>query len=334
MTTLPGGQTSPRRPSPPRWLRCRKMGPATLRSSPGQRPAFRRAGRAVPSSAMWRASGRRHEEKGIEVCWRHGPVYPRRLVGDPEAPAVLFCLGDPAAINRNPTVAIVGTRSPTRYGIGVAAQFAADLCRGRGEHRLRPRARDRWRRPRGSYARGCAAYWGRGRRTGRSLSPSTRPPLGQGGRARCGVLGVSGGRAHREVAFSGPQPPIGHAQRRRDRGGESPSGRLHVHGRRRRRTGDPCRRGAWFHPQSHCRRAPTASWPTGASRSARWQMFWRRFRCAVWCSRTLSRRRRPGGRAGTWDGRWPTPERTSAGPIGRCSKCCPPIRRRSISWSA
>ena len=62
------------------------------------------------------------------MCWRTGPVYPRRLVGDPEAPAVLFCQGDPVAINRNPTVAIVGTRSPTRYGIGVAAQFAADLA--------------------------------------------------------------------------------------------------------------------------------------------------------------------------------------------------------------
>jgi DNA processing protein len=50
------------------------------------------------------------------------------LVDDSEAPAVLFCQGDPTAINRHPTVAIVGTRSPTRYGIGVAAQFGADLA--------------------------------------------------------------------------------------------------------------------------------------------------------------------------------------------------------------
>ena len=70
----------------------------------------------------------RHEEKGIEVCWRGGPGYPDRLGGDPEAPAVLFCRGDPSVVDRYPTVALVGTRSPTRYGIGVAAQFGADLA--------------------------------------------------------------------------------------------------------------------------------------------------------------------------------------------------------------
>jgi DNA processing protein len=40
---------------------------------------------------------------------------------------VLFCLGDPSALGGAVTVALVGTRAPTRYGIGVAAQFAADL---------------------------------------------------------------------------------------------------------------------------------------------------------------------------------------------------------------
>ncbi len=103
-----------------------KMGPATLRALlASDRPsvAWSRGSFVGDVARIWRE----HEEKGIEVCWQNGPVYPRRLVGDPEAPAVLFCQGDPAAINRNPTVAIVGTRSPTRYGIGVAAQFAADL---------------------------------------------------------------------------------------------------------------------------------------------------------------------------------------------------------------
>jgi len=111
---------------------------AALASVPGLGPAALRTllGSDQPSTAWARGSfagdvagiWQRHEEKGIEVCWWNGPVYPRRLVGDPEAPAVLFCQGDPAAINRHPTVAIVGTRSPTRYGIGVAAQFAADLA--------------------------------------------------------------------------------------------------------------------------------------------------------------------------------------------------------------
>jgi DNA processing protein len=104
-----------------------QMGPATLRTLLATDPpsvAWSRNSFPGDVARIWE----RHEEKGIEVCWRTGPVYPRRLVGDPEAPAVLFCQGDPAVINRNPTVAIVGTRSPTRYGIGVAAQFAADLA--------------------------------------------------------------------------------------------------------------------------------------------------------------------------------------------------------------
>ena len=56
------------------------------------------------------------------------PPYPARLAGDPHAPAVLFCLGDPGALSGAPTAALVGTRAPTRYGIGVAAQFGADLA--------------------------------------------------------------------------------------------------------------------------------------------------------------------------------------------------------------
>jgi DNA processing protein len=104
-----------------------KMGPATLRELlTTDRPsvAWSRSAFTGDVARTWR----RHEEKGIEVCWRGGAGYPTRLEGDPQAPAVLFCQGDPSAINRHPTVALVGTRSPTRYGIGVAAQFAADLA--------------------------------------------------------------------------------------------------------------------------------------------------------------------------------------------------------------
>jgi DNA processing protein len=104
-----------------------RLGPATLRALLAQdtpSAVWARSSFEADVGGIWR----RHEERGIEVCWRGGPVYPRRLVDDPEAPAVLFCLGDPAAINRHPTVALVGTRSPTRYGIGVAAQFGADLA--------------------------------------------------------------------------------------------------------------------------------------------------------------------------------------------------------------
>ncbi len=69
----------------------------------------------------------RHAELGIRVLLAGQPPYPPRLEEDPQAPALLFCLGDPAALDMAPTVALVGTRAPTRYGIGVAAQFGADL---------------------------------------------------------------------------------------------------------------------------------------------------------------------------------------------------------------
>ena len=69
----------------------------------------------------------RQAELGIRVLLAGQPPYPPRLADDPQAPPVLFCLGDPAALDAAATVALVGTRAPTRYGIGVAAQFGADL---------------------------------------------------------------------------------------------------------------------------------------------------------------------------------------------------------------
>jgi DNA processing protein len=71
---------------------------------------------------------RRHSALGITVLWAGVPEYPARLAEDPQAPAVLFCLGRPSALDEGPSVALVGTRAPTRYGIGVAAQFGADLA--------------------------------------------------------------------------------------------------------------------------------------------------------------------------------------------------------------
>jgi DNA processing protein len=106
-----------------------KVGPATLR---------RLLATDDPSVAWARGSFgdddvvltifRRHEELGVVVVTNGSPDYPLRLRGDPEAPAVLFCRGDPTVLNDHPTVALVGTRSPTRYGIGVAAQFGAELA--------------------------------------------------------------------------------------------------------------------------------------------------------------------------------------------------------------
>jgi DNA processing protein len=108
------------------------MGPARLRTLLAAEPpdrAWERASRGGTTSRrdvarLWQ----RHTSLGIAVLLAGGPAYPERLADDPQAPAVLFCLGDPARLGTAPTAAIVGTRAPTRYGIGVAAQFGADLA--------------------------------------------------------------------------------------------------------------------------------------------------------------------------------------------------------------
>lgn len=108
------------------------MGPARLRTLLATDPPAAAWERAAPGAG---ASGRdvervwqRHASLGIRVLLAGRPSYPARLADDPGAPAVLFCLGDPSALaDDGPSVALVGTRAPTRYGIGVAAQFGADL---------------------------------------------------------------------------------------------------------------------------------------------------------------------------------------------------------------
>jgi DNA processing protein len=107
-------------------------GPARLRTLLAADPpalAWARAGASTGASlATVHRAWQRQSALGIQVLLAGQPSYPARLVDDPHAPAVLFCLGDPAALAGGPTVALVGTRAPTRYGIGVAAQFGADLA--------------------------------------------------------------------------------------------------------------------------------------------------------------------------------------------------------------
>ena len=85
--------------------------------------AWRDQARQVDVAAVWED----HRGKGIDVLVLGDERYPAALASDPEAPAVLFALGDPAVIDRHPRVAVVGTRRATRYGLGMAAQLGADL---------------------------------------------------------------------------------------------------------------------------------------------------------------------------------------------------------------
>jgi DNA processing protein len=107
------------------------MGPTRLRTLLAEEPparAWERANHGGTSSVRDVARAwQRHTALGIQVLLAGQPSYPERLADDPQAPALLFCLGDPAVLGAPATVALVGTRAPTRYGIGVAAQFGADL---------------------------------------------------------------------------------------------------------------------------------------------------------------------------------------------------------------
>jgi DNA processing protein len=66
---------------------------------------------------------------GVSVTVRGQPGYPSALANDRQAPAVLFSQGDVTVLDGRPRVAVVGTRSATPYGLGVAAELGRDLAR-------------------------------------------------------------------------------------------------------------------------------------------------------------------------------------------------------------
>ncbi len=66
---------------------------------------------------------------GVSVMILGEPGYPPGLADDHQAPAVLFCVGEVGVLEGRPRVAVVGTRSATAYGVGVAAELGRDLAR-------------------------------------------------------------------------------------------------------------------------------------------------------------------------------------------------------------
>lgn len=81
------------------------------------------AGRA-DVEALWE----RQLAAGVRVVLPGERGYPRALRSDDEAPAVLYAIGHLPVVDAPARVAIVGTRSATRYGIGVSAQLGAELA--------------------------------------------------------------------------------------------------------------------------------------------------------------------------------------------------------------
>lgn len=75
------------------------------------------------AEATWRAA----ERSGLRVVTLPDPLYPRRLRTIPDPPPLLYQAGQGVPDDR-PTIAIVGTRKPTPYGLSVAERFGADLA--------------------------------------------------------------------------------------------------------------------------------------------------------------------------------------------------------------
>ena len=131
------------------------MGPARLRAVLAAWPAEEAWGRvaagqacerapvalacrpdAAGVAALWRAAARRASPERVwEGCVRAGVAvllagaggFPGCLDDDPDPPAVLFSLGDPAVVEGR-RVAIVGTRRCSRYGREVAYELGRDLA--------------------------------------------------------------------------------------------------------------------------------------------------------------------------------------------------------------
>ncbi|MGC2697535.1 MAG: DNA-processing protein DprA [Candidatus Angelobacter sp.] len=64
---------------------------------------------------------------GVQVLCREDAIWPQRLSEIYDPPLVLYVSGNAEALAR-PGIAIIGTRHPTPYGIGMAERLACDLA--------------------------------------------------------------------------------------------------------------------------------------------------------------------------------------------------------------
>lgn len=76
---------------------------------------------------LWEAEFEKAAKCGVSILTRCDPGYPAMLKRTPGGPLVLYVSGDPAALSR-PSVAIVGTRRATPYGLAQAERFARGLA--------------------------------------------------------------------------------------------------------------------------------------------------------------------------------------------------------------
>jgi DNA processing protein len=75
-------------------------------------------------------------QQGITILSIYDPHYPALLAQIPNPPFILFVRGNVAAFTQS-SVAIVGTRKPSGYGIDITRRLAHDLARERARRRNR-----------------------------------------------------------------------------------------------------------------------------------------------------------------------------------------------------
>jgi DNA processing protein len=94
--------------------------PPRVRRRLGDREGLRRSAAALQAAAT---------AAGLDLLTPDDARYPAQLRDTPLRPLVLFARGEVEATARVPSVTVVGSRTPTPYGLAAAADFAAALAR-------------------------------------------------------------------------------------------------------------------------------------------------------------------------------------------------------------
>ncbi|HRR89993.1 MAG TPA: DNA-processing protein DprA [Eubacteriales bacterium] len=68
------------------------------------------------------------EKAGVEILTIRDAEYPEKLRNIPDPPVMLFLAGNIKLLN-TPSIAVVGTRKPSRYAVKVTEQFAREFAR-------------------------------------------------------------------------------------------------------------------------------------------------------------------------------------------------------------
>jgi DNA processing protein len=81
------------------------------------------------TSSSWRQFAEQELEKakqdGVSIITADSPDYPERLRNTPDPPLFLYVKGN---LDQGDSIAVVGTRKPTAYGMSVAKRIAAELA--------------------------------------------------------------------------------------------------------------------------------------------------------------------------------------------------------------